>query len=285
MTVKPLIGVGDRLRVRNLRSSPSETTVEVDRTGMIRLPSVAEPINAKCLTERDLAREIGERISVGETRAAVDVAIAEYGRASLVVAGAVYLPGSFRVRSTLTLQEGLRLASGSTPLAGRFIYVVRGSCEGRSEAARALGVVETYDLAAAQENGFPDVQRLRGGDTVFVPPGGSFIVAGGVSRPGLVRLSNAPTLAEALASVGGVVPGAPLNRISVWRLTPGETAYKVYPVNLEEIEAGRAGQVVIRPGDIIEVPIPDETKRGTQFAALLERIALNASRADDAENK
>ena len=58
----------------------------------------------------------------------------------------------------------------------------------------------------------------------------------------------------------------------MWRLLPDGASYRQHQVSLQDIEGGRVGDVVLEPGDVIDVPAVGG-ERTLNFATLLQRIA------------
>ncbi|MBA3441292.1 MAG: tetratricopeptide repeat protein, partial [Pyrinomonadaceae bacterium] len=180
MLVDPLLEAGDVIRVRLGRRSNSSTEVRLNEDGMMRPSFLTEPIRARCLTTRELSREISKRRGA-RSGSDVEVAVADFQRLPLIVTGAVRLPGSFNVRTTLNLREGLMLASGPDPQAGRSVHVIRGAnrCGGQAS-DQATKEVETYGRVAAEEGRVNLVQPLGAGDIVIVPATDTAFVTGAI---------------------------------------------------------------------------------------------------------
>lgn len=271
-----VLAAGDEVHLSVIGHPEFGGDISIDGNGMIRLPFIKEEIKAGCLTERELGAEISERGKGPLAGAAVEVVITKFHRAPLVVAGAVYLPGAFYIRSAMNLREGLMLASGTRPRAGRSVYVIRGgtTCENRLAGLNSK-VVETYDRMAATEGRISLTKTLQGGDIVFVPEADAAFITGAVVRPGMVAARNHLTLLQALENLGGLQPGARSDDAKLLRLLP-DGSYQQFTVNLAEIKEHRAGDVVMRPGDILEVLGSDGAETANSFAALLERAAIDA---------
>ena len=240
---------GDTVRVSFPGRAASAAEASLDESGWLRLPRL-DPINARCMTADELAAEIVRRAGSPTGAPPIEVAPVRLQRAALTVAGAVYTPGGFLVRRGLDLREGLMLASGARPEAGRGVYVVRwaGTC------GRAGGEVEVYGRAAAEEGRVRLERPLRAGDLLFVPEADAAFVTGRVARPGVVAARAGMTLRQAVEGAGGVTEGARREAVRLLRLLPDGSAYRQFTVDLAEVERGGIGDVVLRPGDVIEVP-------------------------------
>lgn len=270
--IEPLIGAGDSVRVRIAGQPLPAEEVSVDGNGLIRLAFLGEAVTARCLSERELGGEIARRGGARLAGSHVEVSLTAYKRTPLNVAGAVYLPGGFHVRTALDLRAGLMLASGTAPRAGRSIYVVRGACGAASGRATGISEVEVYARGAAEEGMVKLGRLLRAGDTVVVAGDQDVFIAGAVARPGVLKVREALTLRQAVAQSGGTSEKADRGRVSVWRLLPDGASYRQHQVSLPDIEGGRVGDVVLEPGDVVDVPAVGG-ERTLSFATLLERIA------------
>ena len=84
------IGVGDVLDIRIYnRPQLSREAVRVEGSGMIRMPLIDTEIQAACLTEGELAKEISTRYAKYYKNLQVDVFIKEYHSRQVAIIGAV----------------------------------------------------------------------------------------------------------------------------------------------------------------------------------------------------
>lgn len=207
----------------------------------------------------------------------------------LIVAGAVYLPGSFEVNAYISLREGLRLAGGTNLRAGRTIYVIRSACKGgvsgqqpgqqpgeqpRQQVAKN---VETYERTAAEQGSAVLQQPLRAGDAVFVPEADVAFITGAVMRPEMVAARGSLTLLKAVQSLGGTLDGARRESVRIRRLLPDGASHQVFVINLNEIEQRRVGDVTLAAGDIVEIGSANDEGGAPLLAALFAAPASHAA--------
>ena len=84
------IGAGDVLDIRIYnRPQLSREAVRVEGSGMIRMPLIDTEIQAACLTEGELAKEISTRYAKFYKNLQVDVFIKEYHSRQVAIIGAV----------------------------------------------------------------------------------------------------------------------------------------------------------------------------------------------------
>jgi tetratricopeptide (TPR) repeat protein len=269
---------GDTVRVRVPGHAASNAEASLDEFGLLRLPYLADPIEARCMTADELGAEIERRGGAHLRGLPIEVAAVRLQRAALAVAGAVYTPGDFLVRKTLDLRESLMLASGTRPEAGRSVYVVRGAgtCGGD-------GQVEVYDRAASEEGRVRLERPLRAGDLVFVPEADAAFITGGVARPSVVAARGGLSLLRAVEGAGGTVEGARRDGVRLLRPLPDGNSYRQYTVDLGEIERERVGDVVLRPGDIVEVPAGQTGGGLYSLGKLLKHVAAPSASAAPAD--
>ena len=281
--LEPLLGVGDVVRV-SVAGTAQPRTVQVNESGLLPLPFLKQPVNARCLTERELAKVIAEQGASQLSGRKVEVSIVEYRRTPLIVAGAVYLPGSFNVRSPLTMQEGLMLAAGVTPRAGQVAYVVRGvgECSARRHGAGAE-TIEAYDRLEAEEGRVKLARPLGVGDILFVPDKDTVFISGAVARPGSLSAGGSLTLLKAIKLLGGTAADARRDKISLERPLPGGTTRRQFAADLNEIEAGRRGDILLQPGDVVQVPgVGGGAPEERLFTELIRRTALKGQQQPSA---
>ena len=119
------IGPGDVLDIRVYnRPQLSREAVRVEGNGMIRMPLVENDIQAACMTEGELAKEISTRYARYYKNLQVDVFIKEYHSKQVAVIGAVSEQSRFELQRRVRLLELLTYAKGPTAKAGQTINIV-----------------------------------------------------------------------------------------------------------------------------------------------------------------
>lgn len=196
----------------------------------------------------------------------------------IAVYGEVHRAGSQKYLSSMTLREAIQGAGGFTAQA-----------DSASVTLRRLGAESrTFDGGKALRGVASDNVVLHPGDTVFVPrkgtepvpqktspadPSTRIAVLGKVNEPGPFVYRPA-TIGEAICSAGGLTKDAEPKRILVRRGylidPPTSTSFEV---DYERISSGKAADVAIRPGDVIEV-----RKRGSKtffgfFTGAVSKVA------------
>lgn len=155
----------------------------------------------------------------------------------VIILGGVAKPGTYAMRSGLTLEGAIELAGG---------YGLRGD-RSKVRLERKSAVPQLFNLSV-DKGDYP----LLAGDqiTIEVTSQRQFVqVGGGVKTPGLVAWTEGLTLSQAVAASGGILPTARGNDVVV----RGATDTKGRKVNYDDIIRGYRGDVLLKAGDIIQV--------------------------------
>jgi protein involved in polysaccharide export with SLBB domain len=130
------------------------------------------------------------------------------------VGGAVYYPGSFGYRDGLTVGDVIQLAGGLLPSANERAYLERRELRDTTKVNYLL-----IDLGDPESLTFPMIpnDNLSIYDRTLYSNVGEVGVSGAVKQ--FVRLTYSPdlTIADLIHQAGGVVTGAALNRVQVFR--------------------------------------------------------------------
>src|SRR5678810_381076 len=119
------IGPGDVVDIRIYnRPQLSREAVRVEGNGMIRMPLIENEIQAACLTEGELAKEISTRYARYYKNLQVDVFIKEYHSKQVAIIGAVNEQSRFELQRRVRLLELLTYAKGPSTKAGQTINVI-----------------------------------------------------------------------------------------------------------------------------------------------------------------
>ena len=251
------IGPGDVLDIRILnRPNLSRDAVRVEGNGMIRMPLIETEIQAACLTEGELAKEIALRYTKFYRNPQVDVFIKGYHSRQVAIIGAVNDQSRFELQRRVRLLELLTYAKGPSPKAGQTINVVHAPqawiCKS-PEANDASPAFSSYKLAETLQ-GLPQANPyLQPGDIVTVPEADQVYVVGNVYTPLTIALKEPITLSRAIAMAGGVRQDTKKDKIRVVRQEPGSAVRQELIVDLSAIEKKRAEDIALLPNDIIEV--------------------------------
>jgi polysaccharide export outer membrane protein len=250
------IGAGDVLDVRIYnRPQLSRDAVRVEGNGVIRMPLIDTEIQAACLTEGELAKEIATRYTKYYRNLQVDVFIKEYHSRQVAIIGAVNDQGRFELQRRIRLLELLTYAKGPSPKAGQTINIVHSSapslCKKEDD---EIGAFTSYRLSDTLLGDSKANPYLEGGDIVTIPDADQVYVVGNVFMPLTIPLKEPITLSRAIAMAGGTRQDTKKDKIRIVRQEPGAQTKKEMLVDLTAIEKRQAEDVQLQPNDIIDVP-------------------------------
>jgi polysaccharide export outer membrane protein len=259
------IGPGDVLDIRGYnRPQLSREAVRVEGSGMIRMPLIETEIQASCLTEGELAKEIASRYTKYYRNLQVDVFIKGYHSRQVAIIGAVNDQSRFELQRRIRLLELMTYAKGPSARAGQTVNVVHSTnaspCKQASENEDAAAF-SSYKLSEVLE-GKPEANPyLETGDIVTVPEADQVYIVGNVFMPLTIPLREPITLTRAIAMAGGLKQDTRKDKIRVLRQEPGTSVRKEITVDLYAIEKKRSEDLALAPNDIIDVP----TSAGKSF--------------------
>jgi polysaccharide export outer membrane protein len=259
------IGPSDVLNIRIYnRPQLSRDAVRVEGNGMIRMPLIETEIQAACLTEGELAKEISTRYAKYYKNLQVDVFIKEYHSQQVAVIGAVNDQSRFELQRRVRLLELLTYAKGPSAKAGQTINIVHSTntspCK-QADESDASTAFSSYKLNEVLQGDPKSNPYLEAGDIVTVPEADQVYVVGNVFMPLTIALKEPITLTRAIAMAGGLKQDTRKDKIRVLRQEPGTTIKKEIIVDLYAIEKKRSDDLALAPNDIIDVP----TSAGKRF--------------------
>jgi polysaccharide export outer membrane protein len=260
------IGPADVLDIRiHNRPQLSRETVRVEGNGMIRMPLIDTEIQAACLTEGELAKEIATRYAKYYRNLQVDVFIKEYHAKQVAIIGAVNDQSRFELQRRVRLLELLTYAKGPSTKAGQTINIVHSTdaspCKQQDENSDVASFFSSYRLSDVLRGDPAANPYLEAGDIVTVPEADQVYVVGNVFMPLTISLREPVTLTRAIAMAGGLKQDTKKDKIRVLRQEPGAATRKEITVDLSAIEKKRSEDLALLPNDIVDVP----TSAGKSF--------------------
>lgn len=176
------------------------------------------------------------------------------GRIYLIPAEArASLDGSLSSASKTESMEIQAVETAVMPAAPAETAAVESQAAADATALAALApiMIDTNQVPQGVESLFFSLP-VRAGDVIMVPTSGHFIVQGWVGKPGAYPLHGGVTLRGALAMSGGLSFPAKTSALRIHRLSQNGGTDTVN-VDFQEIAAGKADDVFIHEGDVIEV--------------------------------
>src|SRR4029078_5504811 len=252
------IGPGDVLDIRIYnRPQLSREAVRVEGSGMIRMPLIENEIQAVCLTEGELAKEISTRYARFYKNLQVDVFIKEYHSRQVAIIGAVNDQSRFELQRRIRLLELLTYAKGPSPKAGQTINIVHSTnaaaCSQDTQIDDA-NAFSTFKLSEVLQGDPKSNPYLEAGDIVTVPEADQVYVVGNVFMPITIPLKEPITLTRAIAMAGGPKIDTKKDKIRIVRQEPGTAVRKELIVDLGAIEKKNADDIALMANDIVDVP-------------------------------
>lgn len=259
------IGPGDVLDIRIYnRPQLSREAVRVEGNGMIRMPLIENEIQAGCLTEGELAKDISARYARYYKNLQVDVFIKEYHSKQVAILGAVNDQSRFELQRRIRLLELLTFAKGPTAKAGQTINIVHSTavstCK-QTDDTDASAAFSSYKLSDVLQGDPKSNPYLENGDIVTLPDADQVYIVGNVFMPLTIALKEPITLTRAIAMAGGLKQDTKKDKIRILRQEPGTTIRKEITVDLAAIEKKSSEDLALAPNDIIDVP----TSAGKSF--------------------
>ena len=251
------IGAADVLDVRIYnRPQLSREAVRVEGNGVIRMPLIETEIQAACLTEGELAKEIAARYAKYYRNLQVDVFIKEYHSRQVAIIGAVNEQGRFELQRRVRLLELLTYAKGPSPKAGQTINVVHSTAPSLCKTANddEIAAFSSYNLSDTLQGVVAANPYLESGDIVTIPDADQVYVVGNVFMPLTIPLKEPITLTRAIAMAGGTRQDTKRDKIRIVRQRPGTQAKSEIIADLTAIEKRQTEDIQLLPNDIVDVP-------------------------------
>ncbi|NUQ82014.1 MAG: SLBB domain-containing protein [Bacteroidetes bacterium] len=249
-----VIGTGDKLQLSVWGQSEFYLEAEVDRRGMIQIPTVGL-VAVSGLTLKKAESVLSERLSKsyagirsGESR--FSVTLSKVRSIRVFVGGFVNRPGAYKLTAIASVLTAVYAAGGVTPSADlRQVAIIRPDGE--------VGEVDLYSNLL----GLP----VKGDDRldhnyIVMVKGESrpLIVTGSVNRPGIYDLKPGESLLDLLAFAGGATPDAWLGNVQINRLINGEGRRILSADARNPLEP-----VALQAGDEVYIPVTQKRQFGT----------------------
>lgn len=168
------------------------------------------------------------------------------------VLGAVAKPGAVETKAGMTLKQAIMAAGDVLPEANP--DRVRLTRPGQKEVVLSM---RTSDAQTAIQPGDRILVEAISRDKII-------IVMGGVKSPGSFGFTEGVTLSRAIQMAGGLSDNVKAGKVKLTRRAGERT--QVRDVDLKRILEGFQGDIVLQPGDRIDVPMP---KRGNDARSLI----------------
>jgi polysaccharide export outer membrane protein len=240
------IGAEDLLEITVFELPQFNVISRVSGDGTVTMPLVGS-VEVGGLTKKDAEKKIAAALETKYVNnASVSINIKEYKSKQVSILGAVKNPGAYYILSNRTLLQVLSDAGGLTPQAGSKCFVFRSGAE----------KIEV-DLNELMNSGNEKFNvPVRPGDVINIPLETKVIVyvLGAVRSPGAIEMTTTlpVTLLAAIARAGGLTDEANKSNIQI-RRKDEKGVDSVIKVNLKDILNGKTADVLLNPGDAINI--------------------------------
>lgn len=243
---------------------------------------IEEPISALCRSEDEIAADVVKGYSklLREPKVVVKI-LDRTNRALSILQGAVKKSQRFQIKRPVNLNELLILAGGLTERISGEIQIFRPqslNCVSKQIEEKTTqsdnGEKRERFVKTSQSNGTQTINiritdllsgkteanpQILSGDIITVLEAEPIYIIGGVNNPKQISSRSEMTLSRAISSAGGLAKDALADTITIFRRDSRET--KIVSVNLNEISAGKAEDIVLKRFDIVEVGQKGREKR------------------------
>ena len=277
-----VLGPDDEILIRGIQvpeiSNENEKMnppVLIGANGDITLPLVGR-VKAGGLTVEQLETDLNSRFAEFIKQPEISVTVTQFRSQPVSVFGAVTKPGVIQLRGPKTLYEVLSMAGGPAETAGSSLTVTRRRENGEISLPEAktdpTGQFSTVELNVqeilAGKNPAVNI-AIKPNDVISVSEATTNMVyvVGDVQRAGAFTMAGQRNVSvlRALSQAGGLGRTALAQKGRIIReISPGSKFTEI-PVNINEILAGKAEDVELRPNDVLVVPTSSRKIFTTSF--------------------
>jgi polysaccharide export outer membrane protein len=224
----------------------------VSEEGNITLPHIGE-VEVEGLSQAELEKKLRDLFFNNDLLIdpQVIVNIAEHQSKIVYLDGAVRNPKTYDLIGPQRLMQIITRAGGLTSDAGDKIYIFRTHPDGTTSTL-TISIDDLYMKGDADQN-IP----IQADDSIHVPIDKTVLiyVRGKVRNPGAiqVKMSNIPTLSQAIAAAGGFAERASKGNIKI-HTTDEDGLPKIIKVNIKDIEKGKRKDIQLKENDVVIVP-------------------------------
>lgn len=243
----PRLMAGDLVQVTVVQTPELATVARLDAEGRLNMPA-AGLVPLAGLTPQQAEEVLDQRLrQTYLLHPQAQLLVKEYADAPVTVLGAVQHPGVYSARRHRDLLSIVAQAGGWLQQSGDTILVTRHDPDGVEQTLH-------WNLDDVERAGAPGDPLLEAGDVVRVVPAASVYVGGEVRKPGQYAMpTSGLTLLEALTLAGGARAEGVRGRTRI--VHSDESGHRtVQVVDLGRILSGRAGDLPLRPYDLVYIP-------------------------------
>ena len=262
-----MIGPGDEITGKVLGEPQFDFVATVDENGKIEVPFFDKPVDAQCMTERELRAEVTKLLQKYLRTPQLSLRVTDRkSRPPVSITGEVRQQQQITLIRRARLLELISFSGGETEKSGGLIQVFRTRPPVCSEdpsaaewkAAEQEGVLTVpsriYSIAGLKQGNLDSNPEIFPGDVIVVLKASPVYVVGEVVKPGEFGIpEDGLPLTQALARASGVMRGAKTKSIKIYRRKSGSSQPEVLTVDYNAIRKGEQPDPVLSPFDIVEV--------------------------------
>ena len=260
-----LIGPGDVVTAKVLGEPQFDFERTVGDDGRLTVPFIDTPVDAKCLSERDLRDKVAAVLAKYLRNPQVNVSVTDRkSRPPATIYGEVKNPQQIVLTRRATLLELISFSGGVNEEAGGMIQIFRTRppiCTGPdsdSDWSAGTGGLDVpsrmYSLSSLRLGKDEANPVILPGDVIVVQKASPVYITGEVATPqGIYIKEGGLSLSEAIAKIGGVKREAKTKDIKIYRLKPNSKDRDIITANYDQIKKGAQKDILLEPYDIIEV--------------------------------
>jgi polysaccharide export outer membrane protein len=208
------LGAGDSVTIQVYGQPDMGATVYVSDEGAIPV-ALAGPVQVEGLSPAQASLRIEKALRDGKflVDPHVTLIVTQSRSQRVSVLGQVGTPGRYSIESNTSILDLLAQAGGVKEDGADVVYLLRSDKEGKETRYPINLKLMVGDRPAQTE-------RLKGGDSVFVPRADQFYIYGEVAQPGKYKVEPGMTIVQAIARAGGVTLRGSDRRVEVKRHKP-----------------------------------------------------------------
>ena len=263
-----VIGPGDEITARVLGEPQFDFVATVDENGRIEVPFVDTPVDAKCMSERDLRVEVTKLLQRFLRSPQLNLRVTDRkSRPPVSITGEVRQQQQITLIRRAHLLELISFAGGETERSGGMIQVYRtrppvcadaatiAEWKADADAEGALGVPSrTYSLNSLKQGKSEANPEIFPGDVIVVLKAAPVYIVGEVVKPGELGIpEDGLRLTQALAISSGITREAKKKSIKIYRRKDGTSQPDILTVDYNAIREGKIEDPLLAPFDIVEV--------------------------------
>jgi polysaccharide export outer membrane protein len=232
------LGPGDMVQILVYGLPDLGETVYVGDDGTLPV-ALAGNVAVAGLSPGDAAKRIEDALRNGKfvNDPHVTVTVSQSRSQRVSVLGEVGSPGRYAIDARTSIFDLLAQAGGTRETGSDVIYLVRTNTDGTTTRM-------PIDLKGLRDGSLStSVQALQAGDVLVVPKAQEFYITGEVTNPKKYRIEPNMTLAEAIATAGGITAKGSTHRVEVERRDSSG----------KHVRSGMKLNDLVQPNDVIHV--------------------------------